>query len=318
MPRLQNLQLSKADFDNSRWQDVIHQSDEKSCDRYHRIFFQHAAQAQKEGDAVREEVFTLLGAVSSMLLKPDTSEIFHPLFVFYDPPTRGFVLDDLSNEHLGVLAEIAPDASDSEMRARLADVVWVKGRSPYYKLVEIAVRAYVETFKTMLTSPKSHYFLAGVRLDRAISLARSIRNQSLTDLVLDEVEKIIFSRDPNDQEFPFAILLNLLLKYSFRNPNPYAELSTRLAKASDHQSNWLLAQVYWQLKAELDILAGNVEENRKSSVEAAEAYVKVGQTFVQLQPANYHTACFYLQQAIYILTSNVKWKRIKCRARNNG
>ncbi len=309
--RLQHLLLSKTDFDNANWHNVIDQNAEKNCENYYREFFQRAAEAQTNGDAVNEEVFTVLGAVCSMWLRPDTSEVFHPLFVFYDPPSRGFVLDDLSDEHLSVLAEVAPTTSDHEMRARLADIGWVKGRSKYYRLVEIAVRAYLESAKWMLSSPEEISSLADVRLKRALSLAASIRNQPLVDFALDEVENIIVSHDQNDQEFPFAILLRLLLAYPSRHPATFSESSEKLARASEAQSNWMYAQVYWEIKADWDIRAGNLDNQRNSLAQAAESYVRMGEIYAQAAPPNYGAACFQLERAIEILR-NIGGMRVRC------
>jgi hypothetical protein len=300
MPRLQNLPLTKIDFDNASWQNLISHTNEKECENYSRQFFQEATEAQARSDAVNEEVFTLLGAVCSMWLRPDTGEVFHPLFVFYDPPMRGFMLSDLSDEHLALLADVATDTSDPEMRARLADVVWVKGRSKFYRLVEIAVRAYLESAKRMLSSADQTGLRAILRLERALSLAHLVRNRSLSQFALDEVESIILSHDKSDQSFSFASMLRLLLDYHPSNPSTLSALSEDLANSSESQAQWMDAQVYWQLKADWDIRLGNKDDQREALIRVAEAHVKVGELYAGIETPNYAAACFQLERALEI------------------
>jgi hypothetical protein len=301
MPKLQDIPLSKTDFDNAAWHDVIETIAEKRCEKYHQVFFQKAVAAQENGNATLEEVFTLLGATSSMWLRPDTKEVFQPSFVFYEPPARGFILDDLSNEQIAVLAEIAPSVPNAEMRARLADVAWVKGKSKYYPLVEVAVQAYVESAKWLLDSSKRLELEANTRLRRALDLANSVRNRQLLDAVLDEIENIIFSREEDDKEFSFAMMLRLLLAYPSQKAPLYTELSKRLAETSEQHVNWMEASNYWQIKSEWDYREQNAENNRNSLIRAAEAHVKVGEIYASATQPNYPAACFQLEQALVIL-----------------
>jgi hypothetical protein len=78
-----NIPLSKADFDERNWQEIIDGSAEKECLSYDSLFFAKAKEAEAAGDLKGYEVFSLLGAVSSFMLRSDThDEPFGPKAVF--------------------------------------------------------------------------------------------------------------------------------------------------------------------------------------------------------------------------------------------
>ena len=89
-----NIPLTKADFDGSQWHEVIDTSPEKDCLTYDSRFFAKAKEAEVAGDATQEELFTLLGAISSFMLKSDSIENpFAPKAVWRN--SRSAILEDI-------------------------------------------------------------------------------------------------------------------------------------------------------------------------------------------------------------------------------
>lgn len=43
---LQDIPLTKKDFDNSQWEDLISECNEKECNKYSTIFFEKAREAE--------------------------------------------------------------------------------------------------------------------------------------------------------------------------------------------------------------------------------------------------------------------------------
>src|SRR5262249_15640292 len=123
---LANIALSKEDFDQCRWQEVIASCDKKECLYYYELFFAKAREAETSGDRKAQEVFILLGAITSLLLNLDSKEEpFRPCAVLYGG-SRSASLDDLSDLHLETMKDVVPHVVDAEMRARIADILWVK------------------------------------------------------------------------------------------------------------------------------------------------------------------------------------------------
>lgn len=109
MPSL-NPPLTKDDFTNSRWQDVVNSSERKDCLTYSNAFWKKAQEAIEAGNVREQAVFEILAAVSSTAIKPDLTEEFF-----------AEVFQNLTDEHLDFLSEIASDVSDLELQARVSD-----------------------------------------------------------------------------------------------------------------------------------------------------------------------------------------------------
>lgn len=126
MPSL-NPPLTKDDFINSRWQDVVNSSERKECLTYDSAFWKKAQEAKEAGNVREQAVFEILAAVTSAAIKPEATEEFF-----------AEVFQNLTDEHLDFLAEIASDISEeAELQARVADILWVRRRN--YRMAQLAV-----------------------------------------------------------------------------------------------------------------------------------------------------------------------------------
>ncbi len=117
---LKNIPLTKSDFEELHWEESLKDCKHSECYSYSSLFFTKAQEAEADGKVNVAEVFTLLGSVTSMRLKPDSlTEPFIPIFLMTD--SRSSIIDDFSSEHLNVLGEIVHGISNPEIRARVAD-----------------------------------------------------------------------------------------------------------------------------------------------------------------------------------------------------
>lgn len=300
MPELQYLDLTPEDFNKCDWQPVIDGCEQKECEAYYNAFFEKASEAQAVDNEECVEVFTLLGSICSMYLRPGEDELFIPLI--RGSIVRGFVLDNLSDEQLSVLSQIAPNVRDAEMRARIADVVWVKGRSPYYAMVQIAVEGYVESARNLLHPQDSALGPSDPpvdRFERALELAILVRNHDLIQHVIKTIEQVVSEQDTTDLEFPFVSLLRLLLqRHQGVNIPNYVTLCEKLAKQSEKVSDWIGAGTYWSLKAEWHHKEGDAKAQRDSGIRSAESRVKVAEVYANQDEPSYPLAIFQLQRAI--------------------
>src|SRR5258708_26544308 len=185
---LQNISLSKRDFDECDWQPVITQCDQKECHIYSRLFFEEAVKAEKAANAKAQEIFTLLGGIASLIFTLDNKETpFAPVFVWNDG-SRSFIVDDLTDEHLKVLTEVAPEVADPEMRARIADVLWIRTRN--FRMAGLAVNAYLESV-TVLEHPED-WAQAEQRIECALQLATSIgKNNQYFPITIQHIENVL-------------------------------------------------------------------------------------------------------------------------------
>ncbi|WP_138501292.1 hypothetical protein [Nostoc sp. PA-18-2419] len=108
-----NPPLTKEDFINSRWQDVVNSSERKECSAYNRVFWNKAQEAKEAGNLREQSLFKILVLVTGNGIKPKLTEELLAKFVH-----------SLTDEDLDFLAEIVSEVLDLELQARIADILW--------------------------------------------------------------------------------------------------------------------------------------------------------------------------------------------------
>ena len=206
---LKNIPLAKKDFEELPLKELIKKCDMKECDRYFPLFFDKVHEAEEAGEAKTEEVFTLLGYATSMMLKPSSpTEPFTPLFVMHD--SRSAIIDDFSEDHFKFFGEIVFDILDPEIRARIADILWVKKRD--FRAAELAITAYLDS-ATILEDP-IQWTKCADRIERAVRLAASLgRNTGHLDKVISHIETVLDKYNGEDPLFLSEKLMGLLLEF---------------------------------------------------------------------------------------------------------
>ncbi len=280
MPSL-NPPLTKDDFINSRWQDVINSSERKDCLTYHIAFWKKAQEAKDAGNVREQAVFEILAAVTGAAIKPESNEEFF-----------AEIFQNLTDEHLDFLAEIASDISDAELQARVADILWVRRRD--YRMAQLAVTAYFQS-ATELEDPDNWTWCFD-RIERTLRLTRRIRYQ--VEAVVAHIEAVLDRYKAEDPLWLSAKLMELLQEYRLSDPTKYAALAEKAATLAESAHDWDRARAYWEIKARWHLIEKDGEQERAAWMLAAETYVKEAEDALQRNPAPYLTASHYLQKAV--------------------
>jgi len=280
MPSL-NPPLTKDDFINSHWQDVVNSSEKKDCLTYDRAFWKKAQEAKEAGNVREQAVFEILAAVSSAAIKPESTEEF-----FAD------VFRNLTDEHLDFLAEIAPEISDPELQARVADILWVRRRD--YRMAQLAVTAYLQS-ATQLENPEKWNYCFN-RIERALRLARTIKYQY--EAVVAHIEAVLDRYNGEDPLWLSAKLMELLQEYRLGDPTKYAALAEKAATLAESAHDWRRARAYWDIKARWHLLEKDREKELAASMLAAETYVKEAEDALHRTPPSYLVASRFMQQCV--------------------
>ncbi len=289
-----NTPLNKSDFEKSNWQKIIEDCDEKECLTYSRVFFAKAREAEATGDQNAKEVFTLLGSISSFMLKSDSKdEPFGPVAVLKN--SRSAILDDLQDLQLDALQEIVGDIKDPEMRARVADVLWLTRRD--FRMGELAAEAYLESAKT-LEHPEN-WTSCVERIERATRIAVSLgeRNKPFSS-AFAHIEEVLDKYNGEDPLFLSARMMDLLLEFEQGDPDKYVPLSEKLAKESETQGNWHKARTYWEIKGRWHKRQDDSEGRRDALINAAETYVGEAESALKRANPSYLVASTHLEKAI--------------------
>jgi hypothetical protein len=289
------ITLKKDDFVRSRWEDMIASCPDKECQRYSAIF--RAKEAEASGDAQARAVFALLGAVASFNLNGDSvDEPFTPALVFQN--SRSASPDDITDAQLEVLREVVAEARDPEMRARIADLLWVRKRD--FRMAELAIESYLDS-ADVLKSSKS-WLARAEKLERAVNLAASLgRNTPRFDRVISHIETALNETGDHDARLLSLRLMSLLQKYRKGDPSRYASMAETAALLAEADHDWGQARAYWEAKAAWHAAAGDPEKERDTLVSAAETYAKDAEDFISQNPPSYISACAQIQRAIVAL-----------------
>jgi hypothetical protein len=103
--------LTKDNFVNSSWKEIVDSSEKKECLSYWTGFWNKAKEASEGGDTANELIFKLLAMVSHARTSRETIDNCFPASV-----------DNLTDEQLDFLPDIVSEISDPELQARVADV----------------------------------------------------------------------------------------------------------------------------------------------------------------------------------------------------
>jgi hypothetical protein len=277
-----NPPLTKDDFINSRWQDVVNSSETKDCRTYN--FWKKAEEAQEAGNVREQAVFGILAFATRRTITPESTE---------DDFARAF--QDLTEEHLDFLAEIAPEISDPELQAQVADILWNRRRQQGgYQMAKLAITAYLQSATELENS--NEWTLISYRIERALRLARTINYQ--VEGVVAHIEAVLDRYKGEDPLWLSAKLMELLQEYRLGDPAKYAALAEKAATLAESAHNWDRARAYWKIKAKWHLIEKDREKERAAWMLAAETYVKEAEDALQRNPAPYLTASHYLQKAV--------------------
>ncbi len=291
---LQNIPLSKDDFDKLDWQKIVEDSDKKECHNYSTAYFKQGNEFEKNNDLTGQEIFTLLGAVTSMMLKPESfSEPFGPVAVFQG--SRSAIVDDFSDNHLEVLNEAIIDINDPELKARISDVLWIRKKD--YKVAQIAVESYLKS-AIRLENPE-HWTQPAKRIERALRLSVSLGKESLLfSKVIEHIESVLKKYGGDDPLFFSKNLMGLLLEFNQGDPITYSKLSEKIALKAESENKHYKARSLWQTQSKWLKMASDNDGEVKALVKAAETYVKEAEQAVTGQNPGHLVASSHLQSAI--------------------
>lgn len=291
---LKNIPLTKNDFEEVLLEDVIKNCGKKECHNFAQLFFNKAEEAREAGKEKSEEAFSLLGNITSMRLKPDSPTApFIPMFAMTN--SRTAIMDDFYDEHLNVLDEIVSDISDPEIRARIADVLWIKKRD--HSMAKLAIKSYLES-ATILEDPE-HWTPCAERIERAFRLGASLgKNAGYLDSVISHIETLLAKQNGQDPKYLSNRMMDFLLEQRLGDFKKYSALSEKMAKRAESDDDWYRARTYWETQARWYSLDKDEIGKKTALIHAAETYVKDAEAALKRKIPSYMVATAHLQHAI--------------------
>lgn len=292
MTTIGDIEVSKEDFQNFNWENVPSLSAERRCSVYWPHYFELANLADTGGDQKTAGINRLLGAATSLMLRPDDKQPFGILAVFYT--CRSAALDDFSDQQIKVFGEVLLEIADSELRSRIADIVWTRKRD--YLAAKTAIESYLNSAER-LENP-THWIHSEKRIRRALKLAASLgRDNKPFDSVIEHIEKLLEKYKAEDPLNFTPKLMDLLLEFHKGDPVKYASYCKQAAEFSENLNDWKRVKRFWDLQASWYDLLGQTDQHHQAKLNAAEALVKEAEHSLTTQPPNYDSAAFSLLAA---------------------
>ena len=202
--------------------------------------------ARREGGHTRERALILLARICSLQLDPDNRTApFQPEWRTADG-RRGFIPEDLSTDEVASLSELAGSVTNPLLKARLADIVWLRDRRRGIAFAHMAI----DTYCASAHDENSWLLSARDGWRRALQLARGIGDADRVALI--EASLLQAFRDavaiPGD--LPLSYLGPLWAEGAARdNAAEIGELLAVHAEASRLESEYRAALEYAEVAA---------------------------------------------------------------------
>ena len=296
--------LTKEDFFSCGWETVLAKKTHKHYTSMFSAFKDAMEKADDEDRPAHGKVLWLLSIACSMCLSPKSlNEPFKPLMQSSEGRTP--IPDDLSKSDIDFFAEIAGAIDDPWLRARLADLVWLKRRNKGgFPFVLMAIDAYREIPMDIrdMVSVGVWYEC----LERAIVLAQSIREGAGDRLA--QIESSIIGTFESEGEGNELLCFNLadILKSHGLGKDRSTMIAQRLellGREFEKKSSFHRAGQYFSASADWFNMSGDNAKSVEMRVEWAETYVKEAAARASSDDPSNLVAAHHYERAIQIYRS---------------
>ncbi len=288
-------QLKIEDFDAININGLIVNQHERVCHAYSSLFANEANRAKTETNNDRRIVFEFLRDVTSFDLSCEPSgEPFQP--ISRSSQGRSSLPCDFNEDDLNLIESLIPIIKDPELRARFADMLWVRRRD--YRNAQLAVRNYLQAASCLDNTETYHPMQ--MRLNRALSLAASLdKNSYIYFDVVQHIEDTIECHKSDDSLFVCAELMEALQNQRIGDPIKYGVISGELALRAEKELDFYRAQRYWRIKANWHYLDEDSIVAQSALVQEAEAYYKEARRWLDAENPSYLNAAGSIERSIH-------------------
>jgi len=311
--------LNAEDFERYQWTEILDKVNPKQCWNYYDKFQAKAKAYQLSGDTLGQEIFKFLSEITSVFMEPFGLNSTSTLEETILPET---MLGVLSDDQLALLRELVFRVIDPEMRARIADILWICRRDPErgrpIQMAKEAVKSYLQAAKNLENTENQK--TCHERLQRAAQLAPLVDGKKCTEMrciVISHIEQLIDRYAVVEDEFITGSAMQVLqedlrksLSVIKSNNLPsyaakYAAIAAQKAvfaeNFQDYHKAFFQKIAYRQIESEWYKIANDKEAERNARLYIAEVEVWYAQqALVRNEPNSYMVAARRLENAIAV------------------
>lgn len=265
------LVITEKQLRNVPWQNALERADSSLCRVYNREFAREWEAAKEGDDEDAESVYLLLSGLTSLRFDNDSKSSPLTQREGFGITLRAFAIDDVADSTWDSVSKVLDDVSDSEMRARLGDVLWMVDRN--WIAATEAVDAYLESVNVLRKEGKWHNIMP--RLERAVGLAAQLdKTGDHFSKAISYIEDLLAELKGQDKLFLSADLIGLLLAYREGSVGKYTEYAAQKANEAADEKMWLMARRFWDLKSEWHRLEEDESARKDALRNLAETHVE--------------------------------------------
>lgn len=293
-----DLAISLDDFLASGWKQALGQEPREGYSAMWQAFSEAARSSIAQGHSEHGKVLWLLADACSMMLSPSSpNEPFKPFAVFHD--RRTVVPDDLPGADI-LFFEVIVDAVDDDwLKARLCDLIWLKGKPRNTAFALKAIDAY------RCISLDTDTWIHGGRdcWPRAISLARMLRDGAGDRLEQMEAAVVLAFNAATRADGFLALWLADLLKSNGLGRAHRADMARKLealAHEFDGERDLHRAREYFSAAANWHKAIPDEVKAAEMTAAVAESWVKEAIARTASEHPSHMVAASFYENAIQI------------------
>jgi Domain of unknown function (DUF4209) len=303
-----------TDFDKYQWTKILGRVSLKECRNYSNEFRTEAAIHRSSGDTLAQKVFEFLSHISSILMEP------------LEPQNASYiekVIDEsLSEKELLILRDLFSKTDDPEMKARIADILWIckrqdLERSRPIQMARESVKAYLQSAKKL--ENVENWMNCYARLKRAAQLASLVdgkKNMQMRLEVTEYINNLIDRYAIVENEFLTGSAMKVLqedLRKSLSAietdlpsyAKKYAELAAQKAvfaeNFQDYHKAFYQKKAYRQIEGEWYRIFNDKESECNAMLQLGEVEVWYAQqALINNEPNSYAVAAGRIENAIAV------------------
>jgi len=291
-----DLDITHQDFTDCGWEEVLNRTERDGYMSMWQAFHAAAERATADGRQSHARVLWLLGDCCSMMLSPKSiNEPFKPANVMRGQ--RSVIPEDLSDSDITFLSEIVDNIDDPWLKARLADLVWLRRRPRDIRFALMAI----DSYRSIPIDRETWVFEGQECWERAIRLARML-NAGSGDRLKEIEEAIIKTFDSTSrQDGPLILkLANLLFDTGLgREKRPIiAQKLESLAREFDNEGDLHSTREFFMASAKWFKAANDNAKLAEITVAIAESFVKEAEARIKSDKPSHMVAAISYEEAI--------------------
>ncbi len=303
-----DLIVTAQDFTECDWTSTLANEEREGYPSMWQAFSSAARKVSEDNRPSHGKALWLLADACSMMLSPKSlNEPFKPFMVMEG--RRSVIPDDLLESDIAFYAEIVDAIDDAWLKARVADLVWLKQRPRDVRFALAAIDAY------RLIQLDAETWVRGGRecWERAIGLARMLKAGAGTRLA--EMETTIldaFTAATKESGFLGLWLAELLDAHSLgrTHSSVIAQKLNVLAVEFDGEGDLHRSREYFDAASRWFDRSGDEAKSAEMTVAVAEGWVKEAIARVSSDQPSYMVAASFYEKAIQIYRSIPRSQRL--------